>query len=154
MAHEIAPEVVVEIVESIFSSMLDLDVCSVDIPWCHAEDRLTSFVDLRGDWNGFVSVECNWLQACQFAGKFLAMDTPEAVDENVRDVLGELANMIGGNIKSVISADASLSTPSVIDGSKPTAGNGPSEPRDKIALRFAGGTFWITILSDDSGGAQ
>ena len=41
--------------------------------------------------------ECTRDQACQLAGRFLAMDPPEAVDDDVRDMLGELANMIGGN---------------------------------------------------------
>ncbi len=46
--------------------------------------------------------ECDRQLACQFAGRFLSVDAPESVNDDVRDVLGELANMIGGNMKSAL----------------------------------------------------
>ena len=80
-------------------------------------DRITSSVYLEGEWNGAISFECNRKHACQIARQFLASEPPEDVDADVRDVIGELANMIGGNIKSAIATDVRLSLPSVIDGS-------------------------------------
>jgi len=38
-------------------------------------------------------------------------------DEDVRDALGELANMLAGNLKSVLPSGVVLSMPSVIEGS-------------------------------------
>ena len=149
MATELGVDVTIQIVESIFATMMDLEVCAIDVPWCPAEDRLTSSVDLHGDWNGSVSVECNRHQACQFAGKFLRMEPPEAVDDDVRDVLGELANMIGGNIKSVIAANTHLSTPFVMDGWNCKRRNCRPDNHDEIALHFAGGTFWVSIVCAD-----
>jgi CheY-specific phosphatase CheX len=148
MTNEVGVGVVIQIVESVFATMMDLEVCVIDAPWSPADDRLTSSVDLHGDWNGFVSVECNRHQACQFAAKFLSVDPPDAVDEDVRDVLGELANMIGGNIKSILAVGARLSTPLVTDGSNCELPKHKLECRDEIALNFAGGTFWVTIATD------
>ena len=65
---------------------------------------MTSAVQLTGEWNGAVLLECDRGQACRFAARFLSIDLPDAVDDVVRDVLGELANMIGGNLKCVLSA--------------------------------------------------
>jgi chemotaxis protein CheX len=39
------------------------------------------------------------------------------IDEDVRDSLGELANMLAGNLKSVLPSGVVLSMPSVIEGS-------------------------------------
>jgi len=64
---------------------------------------VTACVFLEGDWNGAVTLECTRDQACEFAGRFLQMDPPDTMDDDVRDALGELANMIGGNIKSAMS---------------------------------------------------
>ena len=149
MATGLGADITIQIVESIFATMMDLEVCAIDVQWRPAEDRLTSSVDLRGDWNGSVSVECNRQQACQFAGKFLSMDPPDAVDDDVRDVLGELANMIGGNIKSVISADTRLSTPSIFEGVHSRLRTCRPGCQDEIALNFSGGTFWVTVVRED-----
>ena len=57
-------------------------------------------------------VQCNRWEACRFTGRFLSIDPPDTVNEYVRDVLGELANIIGGNIKSTVASGLTLSTPS------------------------------------------
>src|ERR1035438_8474977 len=94
---DILPSQLAQIVESVFETMLSLEVGECGTPWFPGEDRLTSAVRLAGDWSGVLLLECNRSQACHFAGRFLSIDTPGAVDDVVRDVLGELANMIGGN---------------------------------------------------------
>ena len=139
------------IVKSIFTTMMDLSISYSDSPWLPAGDRLTSTVYMEGDWNGAVSLECTRAQACQFAGQFLSMDPPEGVDDDVRDVLGELANMIGGNVKSAMATGVRLSMPSVIDGNDYALRICGSEVRDRIAFQFIGGVFWVTVLARDGG---
>ena len=104
METEISVELLRQIVESVFGTMMSLPVSPSDAPWSQAGDRLTSSVYLTGDWNGAVLLDCNPRQACDFAGRILCMDPPDIVDDDVRDVLGELANMIGGNMKCGMAA--------------------------------------------------
>ena len=42
---------------------------------------------------------------------------PAAIDDDVRDVMGELANMVAGNLKSLLPRGVDLSMPSVVEGS-------------------------------------
>ena len=56
---------------------------------------MTAAVHLTGDWNGAALLECDRTQACNFAGRYFSADPSATVDDIVRDVLGELANMIG-----------------------------------------------------------
>ncbi|MBI3680898.1 MAG: chemotaxis protein CheX [Acidobacteria bacterium] len=142
---EISPSELSQIVESVFESMLSLQVGQCEMPWLPGGDRLTAAVHLAGDWNGAVLLECDRGQACQFAGRFLSMDPPGAVDDVVRDVLGELANMIGGNLKCVLTRGIRLSMPSVVDGSDCSLRIYGAEVRERIAFRSAEGPFWITI---------
>ncbi len=84
--------------------MMSLEVGECETPWFPGDGS----VDIRcpsspAIWNGAVLLECDRRQACRFAGRFLSMDPPETVDDVVRDVLGELANMIGGNLKCILS---------------------------------------------------
>ncbi|MGA9671103.1 MAG: chemotaxis protein CheX [Terracidiphilus sp.] len=148
METAVSQDTVVEIVESIFSTMLEIDVSPSNSPHSTGGERMTSTVYLEGDWNGAVSLECNRSQACQFAGRFLATDPPAAVDDDVKDALGELVNMIGGNIKSILAQETRLSMPSVIDGHDYELRICGSQSRDVSAFQFFGGTFWVTVLDE------
>lgn len=149
---EILPGELTPIVESVFGTMMGLEVTECGIPWFPAGDRLTSAVHLSGEWNGAVLVECNPHDACRFAGRFLSVETPRHVDEVVRDVLGEMANMIGGNLKCILTAGIRLSTPKVTDGSAGSEApeirhpDGGRLERERIAFECSDGIFWITLI--------
>ena len=148
MQTEVKVEILAQIVESVFLTMMDLELTSSEKPWHPGGERLTSFVQLTGDWNGAVLIECTRRQACQFAGRILAMDPPDAVDDDVRDVLGELANMIGGNMKCGMSATGvRLSMPTVMDGTDCDLRICGSEVQDRLAFQCADGHFWVTVLT-------
>jgi len=147
MQTEVSVELLAEIVRSVFKTMMGLDVTSSDAPWSHIGSRLTSFVHLTGDWNGAVLLECNSRQACQFAGRILAMDPPESVDDDVRDVLGELANMIGGNTKCVMAPGVRLSMPTVMEGRDYDLRICGSQVQERLAFECADGHFWVTLLT-------
>jgi chemotaxis protein CheX len=144
-------EMVAQTVEAVFLAMMDLEVSPGGTPWAPSNDQLTSAVHLSGAWNGALLLECDRRQACQFAGRFLSMDPPEAVTDEVRDVLGELANMIGGNIKSAVAAGLSLSMPSVTDGSDYGLRVYGSEVQDRLAFDSDDGPFWVTLLAEAPG---
>jgi len=136
-----------QIVESVFATMFSLEVDEVETPWFPADDRLTAAVHLAGPCNGAVLLECTRGQACGFAGRFLSQDPPSSVDDVVRDVLGELANMIGGNLKSALTQGIQLSMPMVVNGSDYSVRVYRAEIQDRLAFTCAEGTFWITILT-------
>jgi chemotaxis protein CheX len=143
----ISAEMLVQIVESVFITMMDLEVFPGETPWAPSQEQLTSAVHLSGDWNGVLLLECNRWQARQFAGKFLSVDPPETVTDDVRDVLGELANMIGGNMKCALAAGLSLSMPSVTDGSDYGVRICGPAVQDRLAFQCVEGPFWVTLLA-------
>jgi CheY-specific phosphatase CheX len=131
--------------------MMGLEVFRCETPWVADAGRLTAAVHLSGDWNGALLFECSRWQACQFAGHFLSTDPPEIVDDDVRDVLGELANMIGGNMKFAVAEGLNLSLPSVMDGSDYGLRVCGSELQDRLAFQCAEGPFWVTLLAMAAG---
>jgi|ERR1700677_2062509 chemotaxis protein CheX len=147
MLTQVTAEMVAQIVESVFITMMNLEVVPGRIPWSPAHDQLTSAVQLSGKWNGAVLLECNRWQACRFAGRFLSTDPPDTVNDDVRDVLGELANMIGGNMKSAVATGLSLSIPSVTDGSDYGLRVCGSEIQNRLGFECAEGPFWVTLLA-------
>jgi chemotaxis protein CheX len=139
-------EMLAQTVESVFLNMMNLEVSPGETPWNPSHDQLTSAVHLSGIWNGALLFECDQRQACRFAGRFLSMDPPDTVNDDVRDVLGELANMIGGNMKSAVASGLSLSMPSVTDGSDYGLRVCGSEIQDRLGFECAEGPFWVTLL--------
>lgn len=146
MQSVVSGEMIKQVVESVFTTMMSLEVSSSDVRWRSMRDRVTAVVHLTGNWNGAILLDCNPQQACQFAGRILSMEVPKKVDNDVRDVLGELANMIGGNLKCGMGMGVLLSQPSVMEGREwelPVFG---SEIVEALAFQCAAGHFWVTVL--------
>jgi len=143
---KIHPDELQQIVKSVFGTMMNLEVSSGEPTWFPGAQSISAAVQLTGDWNGSVVVECNREPACRFAGRFLSMETPAAVDDVVRDVLGELANMIGGNLKCVMTRGIKLSIPTVVDGSDYGLRVYGTEVSTRLTFNSTAGEFWVTTL--------
>ena len=149
MLTEVTEETLAQIVESVFTTMMEFEVSISETPWRPDGDRLTSFVLLTGAWTGAVLIECNRWQACQFAGRILAMDPPDKVDEDVLDVLGELANVIGGNLKCAMPPGVHLSMPTVMEGSDYGLRICGLRVQERLGFECADGHFWVSVLSKE-----
>ena len=145
MPTEPSTEMLTEIVGSVFETMMSLEVVRSWTPWVPSVERWTSVVHLAGPWNGAFLLECDQGEACRFAGRFLSIDPPDAVDEAAVSVLGEIVNMIGGNMKCVMTPGIVLSIPSVANGYGLNFDG--VEVRDRLGFRCAEGDFWVTVLS-------
>jgi chemotaxis protein CheX len=136
-----------QIVESVFGSMLNLEARESGSPWATQSPRVRAMVRLTSGWNGAVLMECDATQACRFAARFLSMEAPDSVDDLVRDVLGELANMIGGNLKCILQGGMRLSLPSVVE----MEGDGPNAGRvdHRLSFQTEDGPFGVIVISSN-----
>ena len=138
-----------QIVEYVFRTMVSLEVSETDQPWIPDGDRLTASIHLAGDWKGALALECGRKQACAFAARFLSMNPPEMVDDLVRDVLGELANMIGGNLKCVLAGGLKISIPSVVDGADLNLRVCRAGIRERLVFESVEGVFSVAVLREE-----
>ncbi len=148
----VRPEELAQIVESVCAAQLGMEAVRCAAPWSPDSGRLTAAVHLTGSWSGAVLLECDSREACAFTGHFLAMaipgmEAPTVVDDVVRETLGELVNMIGGNLKCVLTPGISLSIPSVWEGSDSFGRVRGTEVCEQLAFRCGDGLFWITVLA-------
>ena len=74
-----------------------------------------SSVTVSGAWNGHVILELTEEAAVRAARAMVGTDDVAAGD--VADAVGELANMIGGNLKGLVPAPSRLGLPLVVKGS-------------------------------------
>lgn len=74
-------------------------------------------VTIAGEWQGVVTVEVAEVVARRLTAGMLAIPSEDEVtDGDVADAVGELVNMVGGNLKSLMPGPSVLSLPSVAAG--------------------------------------
>ncbi len=135
-----------QIVESVFSSMMGLEVISTEGACPARSGGLTAAVYLTGTWNGAILAHCFPPAVCRLAGRFLGTPPPDCVDDDVRDVLGEIANMIAGNLKCTMMNGIKLSIPSVVDGCDYSLRLCSGRPVSDLAFETEDGPFWLTLV--------
>jgi hypothetical protein len=143
---ELVQSQLAQIVEAVFENMIGLDAASCPAPWFPSATRLTAQVHLSGAWNGAVLLECDRNLACEFTRRFLSAAASPPFNEVVCDMLGELANMIGGNWKCSLARGIRLSTPVVTDGGGSSL-QGGAEVQERLAFECSHGIFWVSILA-------
>ena len=142
-AHQID---VARIVEDVFRTMLNLEVCKCNGTGSAAPGSLTSAVQFVGEWKGAVLLQCSPPQALAFTRCLMPGLKPSHIDEDVRDSLGELANMVGGNLKSVLPPGVALSMPSVVDGSDYALRICGGNAANTVSFASGLGEFWVTLV--------
>ncbi len=106
-----------QIVVDVFATMLGYEVepGDPDEP-LSPPPAVTAAIFFAGSWKGAVLVECSVLQACHWTSKLVSLPLPDTVNDDVRDAMGELVNMVGGNLKSVLPHGVGLSMPTLVQG--------------------------------------
>jgi chemotaxis protein CheX len=111
-------EQIAEITRDVWSSFLslDLEIAPVD-PHASLSGRTsTGCVHISGEWNGTVFVQCSSEHAAKAAEAMFMADPGTLGEDEISDALGELTNMVGGNIKSLLPEPCKLSIPTVAGG--------------------------------------
>lgn len=103
-------------------------------------------VQITGAWEGTVRVDCSLALARLATARFLATE-PEQVDiAQIRDAIGELANMSAGSVKPLLPKPCQLSLPSVADGGDYTLTVPHGEVILNTAFDFNGEPLRVSVL--------
>jgi CheY-specific phosphatase CheX len=113
-----------EIVECVTSVLLGIPAIPArrpdDLSDLGAQEVWTGCVTLSGAFSGAITLTCTRAFAQRATRAMAVAPSGEVPDETARDVLGELTNVLGGNIKSLVSASVDstchLSTPLIASG--------------------------------------
>jgi len=133
----------------VFTTMLDLELSSgaieEDTAASSRASGVVALLGLAGEWVGNGRICCTPEFGCKMASQLL-MQPYEAVNEDVLDAIGEVANMIIGNVKNALEerlGTLSLSTPTVIYGHNFEARS--VGIRERITLAFNSGSEQLQV---------
>jgi len=118
MTTELAPtdDDLRAIAEQVWSSYLDPEGVSPLLPLAAVagDGHVSATVSVTGAWWGHVVIRCSKDAARNAAAALLGVEQADATTDDVADAVGELANIIGGNVKSLLPGPCALSLPSVL----------------------------------------
>ncbi len=102
------------VLEEVWGTFLGAEDPLLPAPPGDLQTGWSAAVTVSGAWEGMISIEVPTTMAEEVTRRMLAVD--ETQDEDVADAVGELVNMIGGNIKSLMPGPSALSLPVVAAG--------------------------------------
>ncbi len=108
---------------------------------------ITGMVGLAGTYSGVLSIHCPQPLALRITSNMLGDEVAE-VGADVSDALGEIANMLGGHVKQIISKgglDLNLSIPTVISGEEYTVSCMADNDCVIIPFRWEGERFLVGL---------
>ncbi|MGR3178127.1 MAG: chemotaxis protein CheX [Candidatus Anammoxibacter sp.] len=146
-------EAVVKATTSVFESMIGIDVeflCSEESKAATMNSEVVSLISFTGKYIGTLSTFFNAETALQSASGMLGMECTSVADEDVQDVIGEITNMVAGNIKTSMEkvyGELHLSIPIVICGKSlsvsSTGGASTQEQGATSSVSFANKESWL-----------
>ncbi|MGQ0632587.1 MAG: chemotaxis protein CheX [Sporichthyaceae bacterium] len=100
---------------------------------------ITATVHISGDWQGRVRICTTADGAAAITAALLDVEEGVLGPADLADAIGELANIVGGSVKSCVNGSSVLSLPVVV-----TAATQPNPVADTLAIR----THWLEYPID------
>ena len=114
MTGALTSETLVEITREIWTALL-ADEGHL-LPGGVGGGEISAAVSLTGACNGTACLTCSRGAARRAASLMFELPDEELTGDEIDDAMGELINVVGGNIKGVLPGPTSLSLPSVQEG--------------------------------------
>ncbi len=146
-------EVTDKIIEStveIFTGMVMMDISVAGEPMTNLgplKQSITGMVGLAGTHKGVLAVHFPNQVAMDVTGSFLGMEVGE-INADVQDAIGEIANMLGGNLKTILSdrgRDIQLSLPSTISGEQYSFSSQMDVDQIILPFQAPSGVFYVEV---------
>jgi chemotaxis protein CheX len=134
---------VIQVTETVFETLLSTAVSVLDGVDATPAYALTAAIYYAGLWQGALLIECSDQQARAWSSHIMGL--PDPTNEDVRDGLGELANMLAGNLKPLLPPGVSISIPSVVAGSDYSVHVSRGHALERVALADERGPFRVTF---------
>ena len=119
------------------------------VPGLGRPAEVTASVSIAGTWNGVVVISMSTASATQVGSALLQLEPADLEPADIDDAVGELVNIVGGNVKSVLPGPSSLSLPLVAHGSANVAGR-DAQIVAQAALEWRGEHVEIAVWSSTS----
>lgn len=134
-----------QIAATVFETMIGIEIRPLNRELHGMITEFTAAVFYAGTWKGALLLECSAEQARTWTAHLMSLPSP-ITPEDARDGLGELANVIAGNLKPIPPIGVALSIPTVIQGSDYIMRICGDDLVERLDFEDAEGPFRITLV--------
>ncbi|MBN1477896.1 chemotaxis protein CheX [Candidatus Sumerlaeota bacterium] len=137
-----------EMTASVFSQMFNLTVQLSD-SGCNFADSsatVTSCVQISGDWVGAVIFQTPRELAAKITSALFMEEAATLADEDIHDAMGEVGNVLAGNLKASLPGSSTLALPSVTAGTDYSIDVRGCHPITRVAFECESLPFTVTVL--------
>ncbi len=133
---------------NVWTSMANVELRPHDTPISTASigHALAGCVRIKGGWNGAIVLHCAPDLLKKASKAMLSVDPEKATRDDLRDTLGELSNITGGNIKAILPGPSDLSLPIVAEGDELSVRVPKSNPVVRLQFIAPEGPMTLIIL--------
>jgi chemotaxis protein CheX len=141
---------IIEATIEIFTDMVMMEISAGGDPLVKMgplNKSITGMVGLAGIHKGVLAVHFPQKVALDITSSFLGVNVQE-IDADVQDAIGEIANMLGGNLKTILSdrgKDIQLSLPSTIFGDEYAVTSQVGSDQVILPFRVPAGLFYVQV---------
>lgn len=140
-------EIAASIWETLFTVPLDRGAGQEQM----SDPVVTGCVHIDGAWHGAVMLQCGGALAGLLAGELFRSAAP--TPDDVRDTIGELTNMLAGNIKALLPEPSRISLPAVAFGADYALTVRGTGAVATVPFECGGSPLVVTLLQSTAAGA-
>ena len=147
--HQLIGEIISGVKE-VFSMMIMVEVSEGQTITSDKKDLtadLTSIIGFAGGLSGMVAIHCTGAFAKKMTTSFLGMDV-DGLDDDVKDAVGEVTNMIAGNLKTSfqkMGKDINIAIPNTVVGKELKLCGFAGAMGHLVPFESELGEFWVEL---------
>jgi chemotaxis protein CheX len=141
----VTAEDLVRIITDVWRDVLTQEVGPVEAA---LPGELTGCIQITGAFRGAVVLVVPRAVARSSASVMFALDEPAVSADEERDAIGELTNMVGGHVKSMVASPSQLALPAVVPGCDHCLDRSRLQLLAEQAMVAPGGAFLVRVFED------
>jgi chemotaxis protein CheX len=138
-------EAVSNITRMVWSSVVGEDESLFEAETAPNGVRVCGIVHISGGWDGSVQLSVSQTAALRATAALFGMGEDEVSPAEITDAVGELTNMVGGSLKSILPGPSKLSLPSVTTGQDFAQSVPGARPVTEMSMAWAGEPLNVTV---------
>ena len=143
---ELETDKICELTAGVWSTVLGLEARPLREDPNPEQMVLTGCVEISGAWQGMVLLDCAPMLARRMAATMLDAEEKSLSLHDVYDALGEIANIVAGNIKAMLPGPSSLSLPKIGADSAGASRGLEIQPMNELLFDCDGERLVVRVL--------
>lgn len=139
-----------EVVDEVWEAVVGTPLAAADGTVLSGRHELAATVPYLGSWRGAIVMRLDATLARLVGARMFMMPADALSDTEIHDAVGEVCNMIGGNLRAHLSTACELGTPTIVTGVDLEVAIPDATPIASLHYRSGDDAVAFTLLQQDA----